>query len=119
MAVQSVFLPHFIVPVVFNLAFLGHYSIQIHIIRKLARFNALKLADRSQILGKILAGIIIKLCMTVLTLGHGDFELIMDAITVHGNALHPNQMVALLNRAQSAFSRNLAVQDSTSYLVVL
>lgn len=110
MAVQSAFLPHFIVPAVFNLGFLGHYSIQIHVIRKWARFNTLKLADRSRILGKILTGIIIKLCITLLTLGHADFALIMDAITVHGNALHPNQMVALLDRAQSAFSKNLTVE---------
>jgi hypothetical protein len=31
--VQSIFLPHFIVPAVFNIVFLGHYSVRIHTMR--------------------------------------------------------------------------------------
>lgn len=108
-AIQAAFLPHFVVPAVFNLAFLGHYSVQIHIIRKWAKFNSLKLARRSQILASILEGIILKLCANLITLGHGDFALMLDAITIHDGVLHPNQFVYLLNQAQSAYSNSTVV----------
>jgi hypothetical protein len=107
---QSVFLPHFVVPAVFNFAFLGSYSFQIHTMRKWAKSNRFRLAKKSKILTHILAGIIIKLLVNVITLGHADFALIMDAITIKGGILQDGHFIALLERAQAFLTSNPLVE---------
>ncbi|KAH8650866.1 hypothetical protein BGZ60DRAFT_520257 [Tricladium varicosporioides] len=109
-SIQSAFLPQFIVPAVFNFAFLGEYTVQIYTVRKWAKSNLVELAKTSQVFANILAGIIIKVCINLITLGHADFAFIMAAIDTKVGVLLPNQMVPLLDRAHSLLTSNRLVE---------
>ncbi|KAH0536603.1 hypothetical protein FGG08_006536 [Glutinoglossum americanum] len=103
--VESVFLPHFVVPAVFNFVFLGHYSIQIHTTRKWAKLNKVRLAKRCEVISSIIHGIIIKLCISALTLNHGDFALIAEAFLQAKNGLgSANKLIAVLDQVQARWA---------------